>query len=353
MKNDRSTAAAVGSLPARLPAPAVTAELLQRSILADASLRQAIVGAVEEMPWGRNRRVLRRLAQQLADDPTDLDRVTSILQEVPTLVRATLHTGMESGQLVARLSEVAACDRQNRSHAVRIISAVAYPAFLLMLSMGLLAFLCVELLPALGMIGGDGGEQLEHLVWWGATVRSGLQCAALLVGASLVLVAVVPLVSGRLGWSILWWSNPVCGTLFHWQFTIGYLQSLTMLLRQELPLPDALSILSADRPGSVAALTSRAVESAVRRGMSLADAMRQTGLYPTSCLPFVEWGESHGRLVSGLEMAQQMLAARLRHAADWLNTLIPMIVYLLVGLAVLLVIGVMSSAIVQSLRWLM
>ncbi len=329
----------------------MTAELLQRAVLADRGLLQAISGAAAEMPMSRTRRVLRRLTQHCRTIRSGSIGCRRLLDELRHWCGHHCTPDWSRGRWPRGYPKLPPATDNSSRMSCGWYRPWFYPGLLLVLVVGADWLVLSEALPALASVE-DPESPLARMAWLTTMLRSGLQGVAILVGAHAGVGADRTLVSGRLGLSILWWTNPVCGALMHGQFTVRYLQSLALLLRQELPLPEALGFClrsasvgnSADQP---------ALESAVRRGVPLADAMRQSGLHPPSCLPFVEWGESHGRLVAGLEMAQQMLAARLRHSLEWLSTLIPIIVYLLVGLTVLLAVGVMASAVVQSLRWLM
>jgi general secretion pathway protein F len=330
--------------------PSRAADSLAQSIAdvtaAGLPLAAGLRAAAAESDARRTAAALHRIADEL-DRGRSLEQVLAdpssrIPGYLNGLLRATLRTG-DFGTAFLEL-----IDHQERLREMRraVWTALVYPAVLLLLSLALAAFVNHVLAgPLLDVLDGwfrDVGFRLPAMAHMAMLVAGWFHRTGIwyLYRALVVLVIVVPVLrwaAGPARWARGLATLPLFGVLWHWSGVAEWTRLVGVLVAHDIPLPEALGLAAAGvrdaNLGQVSGLLARGVE----QGRALSELLETTGRTPALLAPLVRWGEDTGRLAEALFTASDMYAGRVELRADMLRAILPPLIVIFVGIAVVAV----------------
>jgi type IV pilus assembly protein PilC len=150
--------------------------------------------------------------------------------------------------------------------------------------------------------------------------------ALLLVTAVLVL----PGVSGLAGVPRFLYAIPVVGPLWRFSRLARCARLMALLLRQEVPLPDALRLSAAGLPDAYLASGCRRVADEVETGRSLVEGLASKRQFPPSMIPLIDWGERTPALADSFRAAAEMFQGRVQTQGVFLDAVLLPITLLVV-----------------------
>jgi type II secretory pathway component PulF len=298
-------------------------------------------------------RALRSLAEQLDRGRSLDDCLAAASRKLPShltgLIRAAARTG-ELGPVMAEWFENRQAARQ---HWRAVVSAVAYPALSLALAGLVFVLFATLVVPPFQQMVEDFGLTLPfntRAVFW--LSDAGAKIFATCVGVGAVSLIVLRLVGGRAGWSWLMTNLPLIGDSWHWIGVAEMLRALSLLVEHRVPLAEALRLTAGGiSDGYVASQCSRLAAS-VEKGTSLTMSLVNLRTLPVSIVPLVHWGERHNTLAEGLRSAAEMIEGRLKFRTGLLAQVIPPVIFLLVGIMVLSLVGMIAGTMVRIIQGL-
>jgi type II secretory pathway component PulF len=246
-------------------------------------------------------------------------------------------------------------DHQMRYDQLRrtIRANLAYPAVLVMLTLLLLAGAQLFLLQPMLRMFEEFQLELPYatrlLVW---CHRQGVWWALGLVVLGALGLGLLRLVGGAARYRRIWNSLPLFGSLWHWCGVAEFARLMAVILRRPVALPEALRW-TADgvRDANLAEL-SRQLAAGVERGGSLAELADRDVRVPASLLPLLRWGERSGELRDAFGTAADMYEARALRRAEFLGTLLPPAVFVLVATVILFVLVALYGPVVAMIQGL-
>lgn len=173
------------------------------------------------------------------------------------------------------------------------------------------------------------------LFWWRET---GVLLLAAVIGCLAILAALYRLRVGKARWRWLVMSIPFCGPMFLWAGAADWAGLLSLLLKYEVPLPEALRLAGHGVHDAGMRQLSMRLADGVSRGRSLSQLITTFGRLPASLIPFVHWGENTGMLPDSLVLGQDMLQQWVRVRAQLLQSIVPPIMFIVVGSVLLFVV---------------
>ncbi len=219
----------------------------------------------------------------------------------PPIYTASILAGERSGNLDQVLRRFIAYTRVISGVRRNTISALIYPAVLLVLSLIVVLVIVVRVVPAFSGF----YETFDAELPWTTRVLTTISNA---VASNIALIGVVVLLAGLGGWA--WLTQPANRTRFHAAIlrvpglgrvatkfaTSQFARTLATLLGGGIPLVSALEVAGrAVGNRHVGAQVEHMVQQ-VREGQSLAHAMTSRGVFPDVALKMVEVGEATGAL---------------------------------------------------------
>jgi general secretion pathway protein F len=261
----------------------------------------------------------------------------------------TVRAGERGGVLEIGLRRLAEHLEATRELREAVVSALIYPALLLVVGTGAVIFLMTFVLPRFAVILADLGQTLplptrlmlgasEAFVtyWWA------------IAGLALVLTvawqAVARSDAGRLRLDGALLGLPIAGEVFR-KVEIGRaVRTLGTLLSSGVPLLGALDVAREGAGNRVVANALAAVHGGVKRGEGLARPMAETGAFPALVVHMVRVGEETGRLDDMLARVAGAYEREVRVAVRRLvATLEPAIIVVLGAVVLAIVLAILLA----------
>ncbi|WP_267381061.1 MULTISPECIES: type II secretion system inner membrane protein GspF [unclassified Sphingomonas] len=279
----------------------------------------------------------RRLADAMARAP----------KSFPALYRAMVSAGESSGSLPTILDRLAALLERQAEIRGKLITALAYPAILAVVAMGVVAALMMFVVPQVVEQFDNVGQQLPLLT------RIVMGASSFLVHAWWMMLLGVILASAGL-WQALkepglrlafdsWLLRiPLLGRLLRDLHAARMARTLGTMVASRLPLLDGLNLTASTIHNRRLRVASDEIVEAIRGGGSLSAAMRRTGVFPPLLTYLTASGETAGRLDEMLERAADYLEREFdRFTATALSLLEPAIIVVMGGIVATIVLSIL------------
>lgn len=303
-------------------------------------LAQGLRAAAQEASSTKLASKLDYLADQLARGRPLDEILASPETRLPDYIRQLISAAIRSRNVDQVLLELMDHFRFRRDLRRSVLTALAYPALLLLVVSGLTAMVFALVVPQFRLLLGEFQNTIppptQFLLWIYDTVGPAILPCLTTVA---VLLFAVRVLGGRARWRRLLWGFPVFGRLFSWSGTSELARLLKILLRQNIPLPDALRLSSEGVHDAHVSVAAEALAGEVASGRTLHDALIGTARLPESMIPVVRWGEKSNNLPDALQATSEMFEGRIRQRTLWLTSVLPPLTFILVGVLILIVVG--------------
>jgi len=255
-----------------------------------------------------------------------------------------IRAGEASGQMHAVLRPLAEHLERSLMNRTALTSALAYPAFVLLASSGMLAFLIYFQLPQMLRLTADSGGEVP---WLTRTVMFLVQPAVPLVLGGLALVGALAFYwtwkkpRGRRWLREVQYRLPLAGPMLYQLALTRITRDLYLMWHHGVELMQALRTLC-ETPTGCPPLDRGLVKltNSVEAGQSLSDAMAEEGrTFPKMLMMLVRSGEESGRVTLGLQhyttVTEDAVHGRVKDLTAMLEPLMLLVMGLLVGVIVL------------------
>ena len=244
----------------------------------------------------------RRLADALAGEPKSFDG----------LYRAMIAAGESSGTLSDQLDRLAALQERQAEMRSKLISALAYPAVLTIVAIGVVAALMIAVVPKVVEQFDDVGQQLPLLTRVVIGISDFLAsfwiAIILFLGAAVLLViAALRNEQFRLKFDGAILRLPFFGRLLRDLNAARMARTLATMVAARLPLVEGLRLTARTISNRKLAAATAQMEADVRGGGSLSGALRRTQMFPPLLVHLTASGESAGQLGPMLGQAADYL----------------------------------------------
>lgn len=264
---------------------------------------------------------------------------------LPDLI-AVVRSAEATGNLEGALEAIAKERLKQEQVALRIRSAIRYPMFLLLVSVGVLLFFLLYVVPQFADVVRDFGTRPDMLIGTVFAIASGLRANgdALLAGAAAalglaLLASRLPRLQRRLVAPLR--QLPVVRGVAVLRETTLFCRSLGTLLSNGVHLTDALRLMAETGVGGgkLAAVSDR-----VRRGGRLVDAISDTHLLPPLAARMLRVGEESGALASVANRCADYYETKLTDQIDKLTGIAgPAAIVFISVIVATLIISIMST----------
>ncbi len=219
----------------------------------------------------------------------------------PTIYVQSLAAGEASGQFSESAERLADLQENEMLRRSTVISAMIYPTMLMLTAIFVVVFLLTFVVPRMAQVFADMGDALPM------PTKILLAMTGFLTGNWLtIIVAIVGIVLGARFWmstpsgqyardSFLL-RAPIFGTLAQKAVVSRYARVLSTLVHGGVPMLEALRLAGLAAGNAVFKEKSNDVEDDVRDGRGIAEAMRDTGVFPPVLTHMAAIGEETGDL---------------------------------------------------------
>ena len=312
-------------------------QLAERVALVTASglpLAPGLRAAAAESGLSRVGTALAWMADQVEQGRSLDDVLEASSSMLPSHVSGLLRAASRTGDLGPALVELTDHQRLNRELGWRVFRGLAYPLVVICLA-AVVFCLVMELtvgnfetmflefemqLPAMTLL----------LIWWH---HHGWALLLAVLAGALAVAALVRFSGSRAGWRRVGKALPLFGPLWRWSGLAEWSGLLSVLIRHQVPLSEALQLAAAGvRDADLGWLSLRLAEGA-QQGQPLSQLVAETPRIPASLVPLLRWGEQGGVLADALAAGRAMFESRVVARAWLLQSILPPILCAAIGVA--------------------
>jgi len=332
---------ASGRIPTKAPMEEVLASFRELASLRGSGMPLDV--AVDAVAKTSEHKLLKQayleVAQSIRSGLSLSDALASVPQVFPRYSVPMVRLGEANGELRAALNSVADRMEEELQLHNEVRSALTYPAFLIVISVAVLLFLFLVVIPKFGsMVGdmGDGGpSSLTALIATAAWLKEYLW----LWGGGSVAAAVYLVHLHQQGvlqerlWSALQRIPGIKALIDAWEIVL-FSSSMRRLLSQGVGILEALHLTAETLTRQEVSRKLYAAASAMRRGETLAKAMADQKLFTPLVLQMISVGEQAASLPESLEETGKLYERRLREGIRRALSLLEPAVIVTLGLMV-------------------
>jgi len=260
--------------------------------------------------------------------------------QFPELYRASIRSGEHSGHLVDVLLRYIAYVKLMIATKEKVVKAMAYPSFLIIVGIAVVGFLLAYVMPTFADIYGQNKAGLpgptkllltavEHGREWLPWAAAGL------FGLGTGLYKWLRTTVGKAQLDRLSLHAPVIGEVLLKNQIVRMARTLSTVLAGGIPLLTALQITSGAVTNRVLSQAIDRATDRVREGVGLAASLKQEGLFPQMTLEMIEVGETTGSLEAMLndvaEFHEGEMDLRLSQITTWIEPALLLVMGILVG----------------------
>lgn len=330
------------------------AQLGQRVALVAASglpLAAGLRAAARESGPGRVAAALEGLADQVQQGRSLDEALSASSARLPGHVRGLLAAAGRSGDLGGALVELVEYQRVGRELTNSLWTSLAYPLLIVGLALTVFVLVVEFVAGSFEKMFDDFGLALPaatQLLMW--CYRNG---TPVLLGTAVVgLLAAVAIRLGttRASRLRLCKALPLLGPMWRWAGWAEWSGLLSVLVRRQVPLAEALRLAADGVSDADMGQLSLQLADGAGRGQSLSQLAAVTRRLPSSLVPLLRWGEQTGVLADALAAGRAMFESRLRTRAWLLQSILPPIVFAVVGSCFLFVVGALFLPLVSLIQ---
>ncbi len=291
-------------------------------------------------------RMIAAVRTQVLEGNTLADSMAAYPRAFSELYRASIHAGERSSHLDTVLSYLADYTESSYQARQKMLLALLYPMILTIVSLAIIFFLLVFIVPDMVRVFSDAGQTLPLLTRGLIAISHGIgQYGLLIVAAAVMLVVWLrrrwrkPTTRAAIDRRMLRW--PVVGKLLMQYNLARFSATLGMLHESGVPLVQALDIASATLGNRHIKTALTEVAKRVSEGVSLAQSLEQTGIIPPVLTTMVASGEASGTLGEMLARASAIQQRDLENrTALVLGLFEPLVLVFMGGVVLLLVLAI-------------
>jgi type II secretory pathway component PulF len=304
-------------------------------------LAQGLAALGEEMPRGRLRGSIERLATTLESGVPLEEALKTQASSIPPHLRGLVIAGMrtgEMGDLLGRFSDFVSVGAELKR---KLWLSLAYPALTAGIALILVFMICIVVVTQFEAIFNDFGIPLPRmtraLLVISRAIDSAWSSLAILAGALICIVMAARFLLPRAARRSLAGRLPVLGKVWRSMSLAEFCHLLALLLEGRLPLPEALRLTGEGVENNDIDGACQLMAGQVESGRSLAQAMEERTVFPFGLPRLLRWAENQKSFPEVLHMAGLMFEARARSQSAFVGVVLNFACVLLVFCMVLIV----------------
>lgn len=271
----------------------------------------------------------------------------------PTIVTMTLAAGEASGQFPQAATRLAELMEKEVARRSQVMAAMIYPAVLTASSVGAIVFIITFVVPRLQGVFEDMGDSLPTptKLLLGTTNFITGNWIALIVGSVVgvfLLRGWLATASGQLARDSFFLRAPIFGSIVGKAVISRYARVLGTLVFGGVPILEALHLAGLASANKVYERVSRSVEEEVREGVPIAQALKNTGVFPPVLTNMVAIGEETGDLPRMLNRVSDSLDFEVETGLRGLTSLLEPIIIVTMGVVVAFIVLSIALPIFQA-----
>lgn len=309
-----------------------------------------VLGQMETRRWVL--RLIRQLHTDLSSGRNLSYALTQHPRLFPPLYVKMIEVAEASGRLEPALASIAQERQRSERLRKRLVSAMAYPGFLAVAALGVLAFVLLYIIPQFeGAIAGFRDRispsalfvfQMSEFFRENTDVFLGS-----LVGLFVLFIALKRGIKGRSVWTVIFSRLPFTRQAMTYHMTLTFCRTLEMLSANGVDISSSLRLIRGISTLPATAVKLDAVTADVRGGKRLSHALAAHALLPGHVVQMLRVGEESGDLGGSAGRIavfyETKLDAQLTRLTAVLGPLLMLLVSLLIGWLILSIMSALMS----------
>lgn len=302
-----------------------------------------ILTALRTLAGQAGSRRLRRVLSEVVEDLQAGETLTAAFrrrgESFPSVLLSLVAAGEVGGFLEEVFERLSAYFEREETLNQKVRSAVAYPAAVLVVAVGVLTFAVIVVIPQYARLFTEVGASLPwptravvRLSEFVARFWSWMLLALALIILTARHLAVTP--RGRAWIDRLVLRLPVVGPLLARRALARLCRTLATLLRSGVPILSALRVVETTAQNAVIAGAIRKAEGAVREGQGLTRPLRESGIFPPLVTEMMAVGEETGSVEEMLYKVADFYEKEIDHTVQRLTSLLEPAIILALGVVV-------------------
>lgn len=257
----------------------------------------------------------------------------------PPLYTAMVMVSEETGRLKETMTQLLVYIRGKVELKQKVFSVLYYPAFLLVLSFGTIAYLVIYVLPRLLIMFKNFDSDLPAITLFLMSAIEFFQSywLFLLAGLAAGLMALFSYgktKKGSLALEKLTLKIPVLGKIYGLNLNVNLFRPLKLLLRNRVNLLTSLEVLKRSFKSALMAQTLNAVIVSLKKGKKLTAELEKRSFLSISTIQMLTIGEKSGKLSEIIENIETAVSAKMEETVRRSVVLIEPLLILFIGLIV-------------------
>ena len=284
-------------------------------------------------------RVLGQVIQALKQGSSLSDALREHPQVFPPIFARMIAVGERTGNLEVVLRQLATHVEKEQAIIKRVRGALAYPAFVILLAMGVVAILVTTALPPLISLFDEFDAELPLptkilLAVSHFTATYKLHMAVVLAAAVAIVVVYVRQPRGRRQLDYAFLRMPLIGSITVLSNAARFSGTMFILLRAGIPVSEVMDLAIDTTENRIVRDGLRDVQGEMLRGEGLSKPLANSKLFPPMLVQMVEVGEETGTLDANLETMAGFYGREVDERISTLTSMIQPTMTLVMGLVV-------------------
>ncbi|MCX7641401.1 MAG: type II secretion system F family protein [Elusimicrobiales bacterium] len=248
-----------------------------------------------------------------------------------------VQAGEVSGQLPMVLRQITAYKEMQEEIKAKIITAFAYPTVLFLLSMGVLFYFVIFIVPVFAQIFKDFGLKLpmitQMVMGFSYIIRNYyLLMIVLGIGSYWGFKAYVKTENGLLTWNKIQFSLPFIGGFIKSRNFERCLTTLSTLLKSGVSIINSLTVLeNAFRDNLIIQNALKKAKNDITSGKSISESFRRTGVFPSFVVDMMLMGEESGRLPDMIDVLSTFYKEQINQFLRRFSAIIDPLMMIIIG----------------------
>ena len=343
--SDKSEQGQLNASRKRIPAAELAVITRQFATLLGAGLtiEEALEGLIEQSSNHRIRSILTAVRSSVMEGQSLSDAIGNFPAAFPSLYRASLSAGEETGRLDLVLERLADYTENTSSLRRRILIALIYPIILTVVAILIVTGLLTYVVPKVVKVFEESGQALPLLTRGMIAISEFLQAWGLWLLLAIVLGGILLRLLFRqpgpkLALHRFMLGMPLLGSIVRNLNTSTMARTLAIMSGSGVPLLTAMSASSQVVNNLAMRQAMEQARNDVGEGMSLSKALKKSQLFPPLLTQMVASGEASGRLDQMLEKSAQVQENELEARTSIMVGLFEPMMILVMGAIVLLIV---------------
>jgi general secretion pathway protein F len=302
-------------------------------------LVEALTALLDMTPRPRLKKAIYDVRDKVKSGTTLADALARHPRVFSPLYSNMVRAGEAGGALEQVLERLAEIEEHQAKLKSQIKSAIAYPAFMAVVAVGIVSFLMLVIVPRITQIFEKQKQELPAITkvmvsvsrivghyWW---LILGIIAALLFLWRLWVRTE-----RGRRRWDRIQLKLPIYGTLLIKLISARFARTLGTMLESGLTMMNSLDVVKTVIGNKSIEESMADVKAGVRRGRDLAQPLRETGVFPPMLIHMIELGQRSGQIEAMLLRVAETYDDDVRLATEAMVGLLEPIIIIFMGVVV-------------------